>query len=67
MSNTTLTKEFLVAIEHFGLTLDDVEKLTINAMKSAFNSYKDRLYYIYSIIKPGYQKIRETLLSLKIV
>jgi adenosine deaminase len=66
MSNTTLTKEFLIAIEHFGLTLDDVEKLTINAMKSAFNSYKDRLHYIYNIIKPGFQQIRETLLSLKI-
>jgi adenosine deaminase len=66
MSNTTLTKEFLVAIEHFGITLDDVEKITINSMKSAFNSHRDRLHYIYNIIKPGYQKIKDTLLSLKI-
>lgn len=65
MSNTTLTKEFLTAIEYFNITLDDVEKLTINAMKSAFIPHKERLAYIYNIIKPGYQKMRENLLSLK--
>jgi len=65
MSDTTLTKEFVTANEVFGLNLDDVEKLTINAMKSAFIPYNERLHYIYSIIKPGYQKIREQLLSLK--
>jgi len=36
MSDTTLTKEYLTATEMFGLTLDDVEKLNINAMKSSF-------------------------------
>lgn len=65
MSDTTLTKEFVTANEVFGLNLEDVEKITINAMKSAFIPYNERLYYIYSIIKPGYQKIREQLLSLK--
>ncbi len=65
MSNTNLTKEFMTAIENFNLNLEDVEKLTINAMKSAFNPYKDRLYYIYSIIKPGFQAMKEQLLSLK--
>lgn len=63
MSDTTMTKEFMLAIEHFGLSLDDVEKLTINAMKSAFIHYNERLHYIYNIIKPGYQKIRDKLLS----
>jgi len=64
MSDTTLTKEFLVANQHFNLNLDDVEKLTINAMKSSFIPHKDRLHYIYNIIKPGYQKVRDQLLSL---
>ena len=65
MSNTTMTKEFLTAIEYFNLTLDEIEKITINSMKSAFIHYKERLDFIYNVIKPGYQKIRENLLSLK--
>lgn len=66
MSDTTMTKEFLTAIKYFGLTLDDVEKITINSMKSAFIPHKRRLDYIYNKIKPGYQSMREKLLSLKI-
>lgn len=64
MGNTTMTKEFLIAVETFGINLDDIEKLTINAMKSAFCHHEERLYYIYNIIKPGYQKMREKLTSL---
>ncbi|MBV6511269.1 MAG: adenosine deaminase [Ignavibacteriales bacterium] len=64
MGNTTMTKEFLTAVETFGINLDDIEKLTINAMKSAFCHHEERLYYIYNIIKPGYQKMREKLTSL---
>lgn len=66
MSNTTLTKEFLTAIEFFNLTLDDIEKISLNSMKSAFINYKERLKYIYDVIKPGYQKIKDKLISLKI-
>jgi len=66
MSDTTLTKEYSIASEMFGLTLDDVEKLNINAMKSSFIPYKERLPYIYNVIKPGFQKMREKLLSLKV-
>ena len=63
MSDTTMTKEFLTAIQYFNLNFDDFEKITINAMKSAFIPYKERLRFIYDIIKPGYQKVRERLLS----
>lgn len=65
MSNTTMSNEFKVAAEVFGLTLEDMEKLTINAMKSAFIHYNERIYYIYNVIKPGYQKVREKLLAFK--
>lgn len=65
MSDTTLTKEYLTATEMFDISLDDIEKLNINAMKSAFIPYDERLKYIYDVIKPGYQSIREKLLSLK--
>lgn len=63
MSDTTMTKEFLTAVEYFNLNFDDFEKITINAMKSAFIPYKERLHYIYNVIKPGYQKMRERILS----
>lgn len=63
MSDTTMTKEFLTAVKYFNLNFDDFEKITINSMKSAFIPYKERLHYIYNVIKPGYQKIREQILS----
>jgi adenosine deaminase len=65
MSRTSLTNEYLSASQLFGINLDDIEKLNINAMKSSFIPYSERLKYIYEVIKPGYQKIRENLLSLK--
>src|SRR6202051_3725008 len=60
MSHTTMTREFEAAAETFGLTLDDFEKITINARKSAFLPYKERLHFIYSAIKPGYARIRQS-------
>jgi adenosine deaminase len=56
MSNTTMTKEYKIAHDVFGLTIEDLEKLTINAMKSAFVPYKRRIELIYDKIKPGYKK-----------
>src|SRR5216683_687040 len=57
MSSTSMTHEFEAAADTFGLSMDDFEKITINAMKSAFLPYKQRCDFIYSIIKPGYAKI----------
>jgi adenosine deaminase len=54
MSDTTMTKEFAAAANTFGLSLGDFEKITINAMKSAFLPYDQRIRFIYSVIKPGY-------------
>jgi adenosine deaminase len=61
MSDTTMTQEFEAAAHAFGLTLDDFEKVTINAMKSAFLPYDERCRFIYSVIKPGYAQIRQSL------
>jgi adenosine deaminase len=58
MSDTTMTKEFIAAADAFRLTLDDLEKITINAMKSAFIGYRERCEFIYNVIKPGYAKAR---------
>ena len=58
MSDTTMTKEFQVAHDVFNMDLTGFEKLTINAMKSAFAHYDDRLDAIYEVIKPGYHRAR---------
>ncbi len=61
MSNTTMTREFEAAVDTFGLTLDDFEKITINAMKSAFLPYDQRIAFIYATIKPGYAEARKAM------
>ena len=58
MSNVTLSEELRRLSVAFAITLDDVEKLTINAMKSAFVGYDERIALIYDRIKPGYAKLR---------
>ena len=64
MSQTSMSQEFKAAADTFGLTVEDFEKITINAMKSAFLPYKERCNFIYSVIKPGYARIRESVKSL---
>jgi adenosine deaminase len=59
MSDTTLSKEFLAAHRAFDLTPEDLEKLTINAMKSAFLPYNKRIGIIYDVIKPGFARARK--------
>ena len=58
MSDTTMTREFGVAHDVFGLGVHDLEKVTINAMKSAFLPHKRRLQLIYDVIKPGYARVK---------
>ena len=43
----------------FHLTFAEMEKLSINAMKSAFIPYRQRISFIYEVIKPKFKEIRE--------
>jgi adenosine deaminase len=54
MSKTTMTDEYMVAVREFGCSLQQLEKLAINAMKSAFAHHEERLRFIFDRIKPGY-------------
>lgn len=54
MSNTSMTKELTQLHEAFGWGLSDFEWLTINAMKSAFAPFPERLRIINGLIKPRY-------------
>ncbi|MFC0628175.1 adenosine deaminase [Kribbella deserti] len=54
MSGTTLSREFSLLAEAFGYDLADIRWFTINAMKSAFLPFEQRLALINTIIKPWY-------------
>jgi adenosine deaminase len=63
MSHTTLGKEMHLAVTHYNLTLEDLEKLTINAMKSSFIHHDDRIKIIYDVLKPRFARVREEITS----
>ncbi|WP_280354951.1 adenosine deaminase [Nocardia otitidiscaviarum] len=54
MSDTTMSREMLKLVETFDYGWSDLERFTINAMKSAFIPFPDRLRIIDEVIKPGY-------------
>ena len=58
MSGITLSTEFATLARAFDLGLDDMEWLTLNAMKSAFWPFDGRLRIINEQIKPGYASLR---------
>ena len=58
MSATSMTQEFEQLRDAFGWTIDDFEWVTINAMKSAFTHFPQRLDVINRVIKPRYAAVR---------
>jgi adenosine deaminase len=58
MSGVTLSSEFHRLAEAFGYGWRDMEWLTINAMKSAFAHFDERLRIIDTVIKPGFATAR---------
>lgn len=61
MSDTSMTRETTLATELFDLSLSELEKLSLNAMKSAFAPYDQRIKIIFDVIKPGFAKVRARL------
>ncbi|MEU8247128.1 adenosine deaminase [Nonomuraea sp. NPDC048916] len=58
MSSTTLSLEFDKLVEAFGYDWDDLQWFTVNAMKSAFIPFDERLALINGLIKPGFAQIK---------
>jgi len=58
MSGVSLSSEFLAMAEAFGIGLDEMEWLTINAIKSSFAPFDERLRIINGTIKPAYAALR---------
>jgi adenosine deaminase len=58
MSATSMSNEMHQLADAFDWGLDDFEWITINAMKSAFAPFPERLRIINGIIKPRYALLR---------
>src|SRR3954447_22956939 len=54
MSGTSMTREMNQLVDAFGYDIDDLRWFTINAMKSAFLPFDQRLEIIEQQIKPAY-------------
>ncbi|MCZ4497955.1 MAG: Adenine deaminase [Marmoricola sp.] len=59
MSGTSMSTEMAALVEAFDWDLDDLQWVTVNAMKSAFLGFEERLRIINEVIKPGYAALRE--------
>jgi adenosine deaminase len=57
MSGTSMTREMALLTEAFGYGWADLQWFTINAMKSAFIPFDDRLEIINEQIKPAYAQL----------
>jgi len=57
MSAITLSREMANLVEAFGFGWERLEWLTINAMKSAFLPFDERLAMMDHVIKPGYTSL----------
>jgi adenosine deaminase len=54
MSDCTMSSEMAALVDAFGYGWADLQWLTVNAMKSAFLPFDERLALINDVIKPGY-------------
>ncbi|HEX7133645.1 MAG TPA: adenosine deaminase [Iamia sp.] len=66
MSGTSMSEEMHHLVEAFGYGWDDLEWLTLNAMKSAFWPFDKRLRIINERIKPGYAALRASGLGVSL-
>jgi adenosine deaminase len=57
MSGTTMSREMSLLVEAFGWGWAELQWLTVNAMKSAFIPFDERLAIINEVIKPAYAKL----------
>ncbi|MDA0567589.1 adenosine deaminase [Streptomonospora sp. S1-112] len=57
-SNTSLSEEFAKLSSAFGYDWDDLQWFTVNAMKSSFLPFDERLALINGRIKPGFAQLK---------
>ncbi len=51
VSNTSMTNEFMLAIEHFGFDYEKIKNLIINGFKSSFLPYREKSKMLKNVLK----------------
>jgi adenosine deaminase len=57
MSGTSMSREMGALVDAFDWDLGDLQWVSVNAMKSAFAHFEQRLQLINDVIKPGYAEL----------
>ncbi|MDT4989396.1 MAG: adenosine deaminase, partial [Micromonosporaceae bacterium] len=57
MSRTSMSREMALLVEAFGYGWEEIRWLTVNAVKSSFIPFDERLALIDDVIKPAYAKL----------
>ena len=57
MSATSMSREMYQMVKECDWTFQDLQRVTINALKSAFIPFEERLAIIEEVIKPNFQRI----------
>ena len=57
MSRTSMSNEMYQLVKTFHWTLADLQRVTVNALKSAFIPFEERLRIIEDVVKPGFAKV----------
>jgi adenosine deaminase len=65
MSNVSMSSEMQALDQAFGIGLGEMEWLTINAMKSAFAPFDERLRIINEVVKPAYAHLRQAAVPVR--
>ena len=54
-----MSQEMSHVVDAFDWTFLDLQRVTVNALKSAFIPFNERLAIIEELVKPAYQKISD--------
>lgn len=57
MSNTSMSNEMIQCVKSFNWKFSDLQRVTVNALKSSFIPFEERLEIIEKIVKPAYTQI----------
>ncbi|MBA3489847.1 MAG: adenosine deaminase [Longispora sp.] len=57
MSGTSMSREMSLLVDAFGYGWSELQWFTVNAMKSSFIPFNERLVLINEVIKPAYAKL----------
>jgi len=59
MSNTSMSNEMAQCVKSFDWKFVDLQRVTVNALKSSFIPFEERLEIIEKVVKPEYLRLSQ--------